>query len=239
MLAALWIGFEVRRRVVLANEQTRAAGLVELVVTADIAKVPAIVESMANYRRWVDPALLEVVGRAPERSPERLRASLALLPVDDGQVDGLCDRLLEADADTARVLRDALLPHQAKLALPRLWPALESARPGDARLLPVASALAAYDPESANWTEAGGNVAEALVAVNAIYLRSWLDALRPVHKKLLEPLGSIFRDKDRSESEHNQATMILGDYAGDDPAGAPPYAGLVWLSLAPSEEANA
>ncbi len=218
LVAALLVGIDFRRRVALANDQTRAAGLVEQVVRANITEMPAIVESMAGYRRWANPMLREMLSRSPEGSPERLRASLALLPVDDGQIDGLCDRLLEADADTLPVLCDALKPHRARLIVPKLWPALEAARPGDSHLLPVASALADYDPEDARWKKVAGGVAEAVVTVNAIYLRSWLDALRPVHQKLVSPLAAIFGDKDRSESDHTQATIILGDYAGDNPA---------------------
>ena len=47
--------------------------------------------------------------------------------------------------------------------------------------------------------------------------RSWLEALRPVRGKLTAPLATIFRDKDRPETEHTLATNILADYASDDP----------------------
>jgi serine/threonine protein kinase/tetratricopeptide (TPR) repeat protein len=217
LIAALLVGLDFRRRVDIAREQTVAAGLVEQVIRADIAQVPEIVKSMATYRVWVDPALRQAASRSPEQSALRLHASLALLPVDIGQVDYLCHRLLDADADRLPVLRDALRPHRASLG-PKLWPVLESSRPGDPRLLPAASALALYDPEDPLWAKAASNVAGALAGVNAIYLRSWLEALRPVRDKLTLPLAAIFRDKSRSDSEHTQATSILADYAGDDPS---------------------
>jgi hypothetical protein len=138
LLIALLVGLDIRRRVVLANEQTVAAGLVEQVVRADIAQVPEIVKAMTKYRRWVDPALREVASRSSERGTERLHASLALLPVDDGQVDYLFDRLQGADADAFPVLRDALKLHRGTL-IPKLWPALEASRPGEVRLLPRAA----------------------------------------------------------------------------------------------------
>jgi serine/threonine protein kinase/formylglycine-generating enzyme required for sulfatase activity len=216
LVVAVLIGLDICRRIALANEQTIAAGLVEQVKRANIAQVPEIVKAMARYRRWVDPALREVAGRSPERSTERLHAGLALLPVDDGQVDYLYERLLDADADAFPVLRDALRPHQARL-IAKLWPALESARPDDGRLLPAAGALAFSDPENARWTKVAASVSEAMVNVNAIYLRPWLDALRPVRGNLTSALAAIFRDKDRSESERTQTTTILADYAADDP----------------------
>jgi hypothetical protein len=51
---------------------------------------------MRDYRRWVDPALKQEYKKASEGSPQRLHASLALLPVDPGQVKYLFDRMLKA-----------------------------------------------------------------------------------------------------------------------------------------------
>ena len=114
------------------------------------------------------------------------------------------------------VLRDALKPHRSTLT-PKLWTVLESAKPGDASLLPAASALASYDPDNARWEAVGGKVAQALVSVNSVFLGPWLEALRPVRGKLTAPLATIFRDKSRPETEHALATNILTDYASDDP----------------------
>ena len=136
---------------------------------------------------------------------EHLHASLALLPVDASQVDYLFNRLLKATPSELPVLRDALKPHRSTLT-PKLWTVLESAKPGDASLLPAASALASYDPDNAKWEAVGGKVAQALVSVNSIFLGPWLEALRPVRGKLTAPLATIFQDKDRPETEH---------YAGD------------------------
>src|SRR5208337_802864 len=53
-------------------------------------------------------------------------------------------------------------------------------------------------------------------SVNSLLLRPWIEALRPVRGKLTAPLATIFRDRNRSESERAQATDILTDYASDD-----------------------
>ncbi len=210
------LGLDITRRVVDAKREAVAAGLVDQVVKANIAQVPNIVRSMGGYRRWVDPALLQVVGRSPERSSERLHAGLALLPVDNGQVESLFGCLQDATADELPVLRDALTPHQTSLT-PRLWSILDSAKPGDPSLLPAASSLALYTPQSPRWNEVAAGVAQGLVTTNLVYLRTWLDTLRPVRTALAVPLAAIFRDKGRPESEHALATSILADYAGDDP----------------------
>ena len=60
-------------------------------------------------------------------------------------------------------------------------------------------------------------MAQALVSVNSLLLRPWIEALRPVRGKLTAPLAAIFQDKSRSDSEHTLATDILTDYASDDP----------------------
>src|SRR5271157_1332271 len=216
LVTLVLLGLDIRRRVVEANREAVATGLVDQVVRANIAQVPNIVRSMGGYRRWVDPALRQVVGRSSERSSERLHAGLALLPVDDGQVEYLFQRLQDATADEVPVLRDALEPHQTGLT-PKLWSVLDSAKPGDPSLLPAASSLALYNPQSPRWTEVAAKVAQGLVTTDLVYLRTWLDALRPVRTSLTAPLAAIFRDKSRPESEHALATSILADYASGDP----------------------
>jgi eukaryotic-like serine/threonine-protein kinase len=209
-------GLYIRDRVAESNRATVAAGLVEQVLRASTGQVPEIVASMRDYRRWVDPALTRALGRAAEGSPEKLHASLALLPVDASQVDYLYGRLLSASLSEVPVLREGLRSHSDRLT-PVLWSALDSARPGEARLLPAASALALYDPDNPRWSEVGGKVAQSIATVNPVFLGPWIDALRPVKSKLTAPLATLFRDKSRPESDHALVTSILADYAGDEP----------------------
>ena len=93
------------------------------------------------------------------------------------------------------VLRDALKPHRSTLT-PKLWTVLESAKPGDASLLPAAGALALYDPDDAKWDgsgrQGGSGIGDGQFPV---YLGPWLEALRPVRGKLTAPLATIFQDK--------------------------------------------
>ena len=194
----------------------RASALVESLQRVDTSEVPAIVKQLSGYRRWADPQLVRVVQGTDARSREHLHASLALLPVDSTQLDYLFNRLLAANPDELPVLRDALKPHRATLT-PKLWTVLESSRPGDVSLLPAASALASYAPDDGKWEAVGGKVAQALVSVNSLLLRPWIEALRPVRGKLTAPLARIFQDKSRSETVHSLATDILTDYASDAP----------------------
>ncbi|MGO9462634.1 MAG: protein kinase domain-containing protein [Isosphaeraceae bacterium] len=194
----------------------RASALVEALQAAGTSEVPPIVKQLSGYRRWADRMLQRMLRESDASTRAHLHASLALLPVDDGQVDYLYGRLLEGNTEWAPVLRDALKPHQTRLTV-KLWPVLDSAKPGDASFLAAASSLALYDPQNPRWTDVAGKTADALVKVSAVNLRPWLEALKPVRGKLTIPLAAIFREKGRSDSERTQATDIVAVYAGDEP----------------------
>jgi hypothetical protein len=49
----------IREQVVEQRKATHAAGMVQAVLNADTAQVPAIVSEMAEYRKWTDPLLRE------------------------------------------------------------------------------------------------------------------------------------------------------------------------------------
>ncbi len=197
----------------------KAHALRDRLLDANIGDVPAVVADMASYRPWLDPLLREAHAQAESSKDDRrqLHASLALLPVDAVQVKYLYGRLLDAEPQEAPVIRDALAPHQAEL-LDKLWTVAEQPAKGqESQRLRAASALASYAPEDPRWEKIKQPLAADLVAVPAVYLGAWMDSLRPVGSKLLDPLGSIFRDQERRETERSLATDILADYAADRP----------------------
>ena len=199
-----------------AYGNSRSSALVDSLKTANISDVPGIIERLSGYRRWANAALQSMLQNSEESSREKLHASLALLPVDPSQVAYLQTRLLDASQVEFPVLRKALMRHGSRVSS-GLWSELESARPGDPRLLTAAGALALYDPESSRWDGLGAKIDYGLVTVNPAFLGTWLESLRPVRTRLRIPLTAIFRDDTRSETEHILATSILVDYAADDP----------------------
>ncbi|GIW78921.1 MAG: hypothetical protein KatS3mg105_0728 [Gemmatales bacterium] len=194
---------------------TYAAGLVQALRHSDIEEVPDLIEKMEKYREWTDPLIRKELASAPFDSRQRLHASLALLPVDDSQVDYLFTRLLEASPREVAILRQALLNHKKKL-IPRLWPIVERPREKPHRLR-AAAALALFDPRNQRWNNVKIGIAEDLVSVNPLALGTWLDVLRPVRDKLLEPLTSIFRNAGRSAEQRLLTATILSEYAADKP----------------------
>jgi serine/threonine protein kinase/formylglycine-generating enzyme required for sulfatase activity len=240
-------GLNIRSRVIEHNQATVAEGLVKRLLDADTAQVPGIIAQMAGYRRWTDPLLREAYAEAAKaRNPKRqLHASLALLAGDSGQVEYLYRRLLDARPPEVAVIRDALLGHQDAL-LVRLWgvaqrsggaagsgdprralgsgdPRRAPAGSGDPRRaqrrLRAAAALAAYDPGSRRWVKVSGPVVRLLVAVNPVYLGTWMEALRPVKARLVPKLAQVFRDRAEGRAaERSLATTVLANYLAKKPA---------------------
>ena len=193
----------------------RANSLKDRLRNASTSNVSRIIADLTPFRWWVDPLLREAARDAEQSGDprERLNIALALLPVDAGQAEFLYERLLDAGSQDVGVIVQALAPHKKELT-PRLWAVAEGKEP---RRLRAASALAAYDADDARWGNVAGAVAGDLVAVPAVHLADWMQALRPVRGKLVAPLSAIFRDGKRRETERSLATDILADYAADRP----------------------
>ncbi|HEV3236510.1 MAG TPA: serine/threonine-protein kinase, partial [Gemmataceae bacterium] len=142
--------FFLRKELAEERATTKAGEVVHRLLDADIAKTPAIIDSLADYRHLTDPQLKKVLDD-PKSSPEHLvRARLALLPVDPQQVEDLREMMLDADPVSFVIIRDSLAAHQAAL-LDGLWDLLELDRSEPKRRFRAAGALAAYDPSSQRW----------------------------------------------------------------------------------------
>ena len=156
--------------------------------------------------------------RAGVGSPQKLHASLALLPVDSGQTTYLYDRLLDADPHEVPVIADALAPHKQEL-LEKLWSVVE--KPGkekEKQRLRAAAALASFEPECDRWVKNGPGIVNDLVLENPFFLGQWGESFRPVKSSFLEPLSAIFRNHSPERSgERMLATNLLTDYAADRP----------------------
>ncbi len=85
-LSSAWRAVGVRHAVIEKQNATRAEGLVDALVNADISKVPSKVSDLEKYRTWADPLLKAKFDQAKEGSSQRLNVALALLPVDATQV---------------------------------------------------------------------------------------------------------------------------------------------------------
>lgn len=195
-----------------------ARNLRDRLLEASTTDVPGIVKEMATYRRWVNPLLREAYAQAEQDKDrhKQLHASLALLPVDPGQMEGLYGRLLEADAPELMVIRGAMLSYKAELS-ERMWPLVEDRQTDPDVRFRAACALAVYTPDDPRWEKVSGDVAERLVSQNAFVLGTWANALRPVGKFLLPPLASSLADEKRTGSERSMIATLYKKFAEKQP----------------------
>ncbi len=202
----------------------RASALVESLKTASTEDVPAIIKQLKDYRRWAGRPLSRLLSGTDKENSPHLRASLAslaLLPDDGKQAAYLYDRLLAASPVELPVICGILEKH-TKGTDKQLWRLLEDPKADPEKRFRAACALAitnsARDKES--WSTVSPFITDRfLTAVNKNPgdYSPLIETLRPVRRRLLTPLASIFRDTGRSESERRFATTILADYASDDP----------------------
>jgi hypothetical protein len=210
-------GFSVWHRALERNNADHAASLVQRLLDAETGQVPHIISEMDNYWHWTKPLLEGEYEKTAAGSRQQLHAGLALLPMDPSRKDYLFERLLDADPHELPILRDALFAHKHQF-LDKLWIALEQPAKGqDNRRLRAACALASYDSDSPQWAQVADRTANDLVLVPPVHVEHWMDALRPVRAKLLDPLSVIFRDSKRESSERILAANILADYVSDRP----------------------
>jgi hypothetical protein len=177
----------------------QAEKLVESIVRTETGDVPRLVEQLPPYRRWADTRLLRHTQAAPDHSKEHLHASLALVPVDDGQVDYLYRRLLGAGPTEMVVIRDALAEHREALA-GRLWGVLGDAQADPEERFRAACALATYDDGNRErWAGESMFVADRLlVAVqqNPSHYTALVEMLRPVRDSLIGPLSKAYGNRE-------------------------------------------
>jgi eukaryotic-like serine/threonine-protein kinase len=202
----------------------RAAALVESLKTASTTGVPDLIEELRTYRRWAGRPLAGLLSSTENGSGRHLRASLARLalwPDERRQADYLYDRLLGASPVDLPVIWGILRKHQLGIDQ-RLWTLLDDPKSDPEKRFRAACALA-NDGSAAvenRWGSVSPFITDRFLAAvirNPGDYATLIETLRPVRKRLLAPLSSIFRDTGRSESERNFATTILADYASDDP----------------------
>src|SRR5208282_5512912 len=147
---------------------------------------------------------------------KQLHASVALLPVDSGQVEYLYHRLLRGEPQEIIVIREALLVHKQDLT-ERLWTLLGNPKNDQDQRLRAACALAAFAADDPRWEESSGDVAATLVIQQPFVIAQWTDALKGVERWLIPPLADFLLDEKRSVSERSLIASVYGTYAADLP----------------------
>jgi serine/threonine protein kinase len=195
----------------------QATTLIEGLTGAEISGVKAIAEAIEPYRSLADPILVEKLEAAPIGSGQRLRLSLALLPVDPSQQDYLVEQLPTLSIRDFPYVRDEL-PGSPRTT-ERLWTVAEDeTRPASQRFQ-ACCALATYAPDAADWSELAPFVVDFLAgSVPSHQLGDRLDQLQPVKAALTAPLNDVLEKTETTDLLRREAAAIaLAQYLTGGP----------------------
>jgi serine/threonine protein kinase/formylglycine-generating enzyme required for sulfatase activity len=210
------LGLFLRREIAESSLRQRVVDRVAALQAASIDEVEAIIDSLDGLWVRAEPALRGWIAGTSSDEPFPLVAYLALLRIDERQVDPLKDQLCEPwDPTTVLVIRRALAPHGLQCR-DELWGILEDRSRPPGHRLRAACGLVQFDVDSPRWSPVMADVAHLLVQENALLVAKWIEAFEPLAARLVAPLGDIFRDRQRSEFERLTAANLLASYAVQD-----------------------
>lgn len=196
---------------------TRADALVESLLSAEITQVPSVLSDLDHVRKWADPLLKIKVDESADGSAEKLNFSLALLPVDNSQIDYLSGQLPICTLEQFPVVRKALLPYKDKITN-MLWRLVQDEEQDVSQRFQSAAALATYTPGDERWKEVAPFIAQHLTStITSVYVGEWLRLLQPVRHQLTDPLINIHSDRRRSEKQRETTALVLANYLQDRP----------------------
>jgi serine/threonine protein kinase len=193
--------------------------LVAVLESADMQRLPEELKKVSKLRPGIDAKLEKAIEATSGDTEERLKLNLALLgssteSLKTGALDYVESKLPSAESKQAPVLVAALQPYADQLK-DKYWGIAEEKNAKS--LLPVASALALWDPTSDRWTGVSAAVVDQLVKENPIRLGTWIETLRPAKNQLLARLQEVALNRAGSNSpaEKDLALDMLESYAED------------------------
>jgi serine/threonine protein kinase/formylglycine-generating enzyme required for sulfatase activity len=200
-----------------------AATYVHSLATARIVDVPALVRKIEPVRRWADPRLREMFEAAGPDSPERVRAALALLPVDGRLADDLLNRLTRAEPDEFAVIYEALRDSADRPPIvSRLWNVATDDGQSPGVRFRAGAALARFSetgpmPEYVDWQRVAPFLASEFMAVAEVDPASndgWFRQLRPIQREMVPELTKLFREG-RTPFQRNVSGSLLISFLDD------------------------
>jgi eukaryotic-like serine/threonine-protein kinase len=213
----VWAGFAVNRRM----EAQRIAGIVDQLATAEIANVPEIVTELEPARSAAGPLLLTSYAAEDATPQGRLNAALAALSLESGgaetdkMVDAVYASMLEASPDDMAAMLDCVDAHADRIG-DRASTELAAANGQSSNILPIASLVAAFKPQS-DWDSAAAiAVVNELLTAPADAVGGWTRRLQPAQEHLIEPLLEAFQDADRPAPQRVVAGDLLVALAPDE-----------------------
>jgi uncharacterized membrane protein affecting hemolysin expression len=205
---------QVRRTIRERQEETRAQGLLDSLMNADIQRLPEIMVDIEKDRGRVQSGIQAEYASAAAGSPRKLRAALALLPVDDGPLGCVVEHLITCPVGQFGIIRVALGSRADEL----LWSEANNAQGPAVRRFRAAAALATLQPGDERWEDAAPFMARHLTtSVPKIELGAWLHYIQPAAARLRQPLVEILKNRKLSATQREAAAVALALYLRDDP----------------------
>jgi formylglycine-generating enzyme required for sulfatase activity len=203
------------------QDETRIAGLVNALTTAEPSQIPEIVKQLDSNPEvaagYLAP-LLSADATSPDERQARLHATLASVARDTSLVEPLQEELLRGKVNYVLPIRQLLRPSKAKVS-ESFAKILQDTNADPERRFRAAMALAEFASPSdeTTWTESIRTfVAQQLVSSNAEFQPTLREALRPIQNQLVSDLERIFGDSAASDAQRLSAANALADYAAKD-----------------------
>jgi eukaryotic-like serine/threonine-protein kinase len=211
LAGGLWWGARQREQ-----QQSHVERLVNDLWRTKYEHLPALLADLDPHRAMWE-SKVESVASDPASSPDRrTRGYLALTRQDGKHLDYLLARMLEADAEQQRILRDELRPWKKELTRVA-WEQSRNGSLNPGQQIRAAAILADYSPDDDQWSRLGPATVDSLVASDPLLVNPWIDALLPVGQRLVVPLRDVFyRASSRNSTpivERHEAERHLAQHA--------------------------
>ena len=208
LVLAMVGGWSIRRHVHGTSAQSQAEAIVKRLLVGEIDQVPTIVSELGPYLPLVRDQLREIRSRSTEAMEVRMRASLALVGDDPGEVPFLLSEVLSPSTrpDALLVIREFLQPGFDQYS-DDLWETAHHHHDLDVRFR-AACVLAECDPESSDWPALYQPVVSSLIAQPGVFLQDWLTVLERIAPSLISPLEADFHNITDDAMASNAATAL-------------------------------
>ncbi len=182
------------------------------------ARVDEVLDALRQLQPVASDAQVRLRGVIDSDSatpPEVLRARMALLGSDEGQVKSLAAAVPQASTDDVVLLADLLRPY-AKEVGELLWdrfPEMENDQTG---WLHVAYMLAELSPADPRWEPHCQQLAETISNQNPLRLSRLAEGFGSLGSNLARPLADVYGDSQRNLQQRINAAVALAECCDDD-----------------------
>ena len=197
------------------NGRVQARRIVDAIMVADSGALSSQIDELDSYRRWARVRLGKMSAEHGIDPKLRLRASLALVPEDPGQIPYLRSQLTNCSAEEFPVILETLRRHMPSFRKD-VWAEFENRALSPRRRFQAGVALAAYAPDSERWKDADLEfLFERISAPDSEDQRKLIPQLAPISDHLVPFLDQAFRGAESEVTRVSAANALISLGIGD------------------------